>query len=109
MDPMPQKLKNSRRLSYIGKGAGIVFVLCFLAATLIYYLPGLPTSPRPETGNIYPVRNHYTILYWNGKEIWADRILTYMGIVFFGIACFIGSRVQDFLTVRNNANLPSPD
>jgi hypothetical protein len=105
MDPMPQKLKNSRRLSYIGKGAGIVFVLCFLAATLIYYLPGLPTSPRPETGNIYPVRNHYTILYWNGKEIWADRILTYFSLELPASL----APVQDFLTVRNNANLPSPD
>ena len=96
MENMLQTPQNSRLLSYIGKVAGIACLLCLMVETSFYYLPGRPTSPRPETGNIYPVRNHYTILYWNGREIWADRILTYSGILFFGIAFFIGSRTGAF-------------
>lgn len=81
---------------YIARGTGVVSLLSWLAATLIYYLPGIPTSPRPETGNLFAVRNHYTILYWNSKEEWAFLILTYTAILFFGITFYIGSRIGAF-------------
>jgi len=49
----------------------IVFVLlasCFLIGLSMYWWPGIPSSPRPAEGRVYPLNNHATYTYMNRQE-----------------------------------------
>jgi hypothetical protein len=58
------------------KCLGILAIICTVAIVSLYYLPNLPHEPRPDLGYIYPIRNHYTVIYWTGTQLCADRCLS---------------------------------
>jgi hypothetical protein len=54
----------------------ILAVVCTISAASLYYLPNLPREPRPDLGYVYPIRNHYTVIYWTKTQLSAYRILS---------------------------------
>jgi hypothetical protein len=55
---------------------GILAVVCTISAASVYYLPNLPHEPRPDSGYVYPIRSHYTVIYWTKTQLSAFRILS---------------------------------
>jgi hypothetical protein len=73
----------------IARCLGILAVMCTLVAASLYYLPDLPRSPKTDTGHVYAVRNHYTVIYWNKAELWTNRLLSAIAIGLFGATFLI--------------------
>jgi hypothetical protein len=68
--------KNTKGWVITARCLGILAIICTVVVASLYYLPNLPHEPRPDLGYIYPIRNHYTVIYWTGAQLWADRCLS---------------------------------
>lgn len=84
---------DTRILTIVGRIIAIVSLACFIASVSIYYLPDLSRVPQPETGHIFPVRNHHTILYLTKGELWAKRMFATAGIALWVPILFILRRL----------------
>lgn len=57
----------------------VVFSTCLASILLdisMYSWPGIPHSPQPSEGRIYPLNNHGYYTYMNRSEYLLDRTLT---------------------------------
>jgi hypothetical protein len=72
---------------------GILAVICTLAAVSLYYLPNLPREPRPDLGYIYPIQNHYTVIYWTKTQLLEYRVLRTLAISLYCAMFFILCRL----------------
>ena len=45
-----------------------ICVVCFLIGFSMYWWPGIPSSPRPSEGRVYPLNNHGHYTYMNRQE-----------------------------------------
>jgi len=96
MDSPPTSKHSQKLCEVTAKCCVVLAIICNLAAALVYYLLDLPRVPRPDLGNIYPIRNHYTVIYWTQTELWAHRLLSVLAVSFFGIALLIGWKLGLF-------------
>jgi hypothetical protein len=78
--------RSPKRWIFVARLLMILGLLCFLGSTLFYDLLDLPRTPRPSTGNVYPVRNHRTVIYWTEAEVRGSRELTLAAV-----SCWIGA------------------
>jgi hypothetical protein len=51
----------------------VVFSVTFVADFSMYYWPGIPSSPRPAEGRVYPLNNHGKHTYMNRREHLLDE------------------------------------
>lgn len=87
-------INNNQKLwIFVAKSALVLAVLCTLGSVSLYYLPDLPRVPRPDLGSIYPVQNHYTIIYWNKTQLRLHRALSVVAISLFSLAFVIAGRL----------------
>jgi hypothetical protein len=78
----------------------VLAVLCTIASASLYYLPDLPRMPRPDLGGVYAVQNHYTVIYWNEKQLLAHRALSVAAVSLFAFAFLIGVRLGELKWLR---------
>ena len=73
----------------VARCLGILAVICTVGAASLYYLPNLPREPRPDLGNIYPIQNHYTVIYWTKTQLLAYRVLRASAISLYCVTFLI--------------------
>ena len=65
----------------------VTFLALFLVTFSMYWWPGIPSSPRPQEGRVYPLNNHGHYTYMNKPEHdLRDTARSAMPVLFVGFA-----------------------
>jgi hypothetical protein len=59
----------------------VLLAVCFLTGFSMYWWPGIPPSPRPAEGRVYPLNNHGTYTYMNRQEYLLNQSVRWMFLV----------------------------
>lgn len=54
----------TKRWAVLGRVLAALSLVCWFGDFLVYYWPNVPTTPYPESGNIYPLQVHGGYLYF---------------------------------------------
>jgi hypothetical protein len=82
------------RMRTFWKVLAIILLVLLLADLVIllsmYWWPGIPSSPRPAEGRVYPLNNHATYTYMNRREYLLEESLRWIfPALFFPLAAII--------------------
>ena len=68
----------------------VLLIADFVILLSMYWWPGIPSSPRPAEGRVYPLNNHAAYTYMNRREYLLEESLRWtFPALFFPLAAII--------------------